>query len=81
MTFGTPCISLIAVSAFLKLIIYAEIFLLYTLQRNTSDPSVLSNEEFHGKNYEIISNNTIKSWGPFKSILKKNQSNIKDLDI
>jgi len=75
-------ISLIAVSVFLKLFIYAEIFLLYTLQRNTSDPSVLSNEEFYEKNYKIISNNkNIQSWSPFKSIISKNQNNIKDLDI
>jgi hypothetical protein len=75
-------ISLIAISIFLKVFIYAEIYLVYMLKHHTNEPSVLLDKQFHEQSYKIISDNTnMKPQSPFRSIIKKNQNNINDLDI
>lgn len=71
-------ISLIIISIFLKFFLYGEILLLYFLQRQTNDSSILLDQQFHENNYRIISN---KLRSPFRSIIDRNQNNIKDLDI
>ncbi len=75
-------ISLIGVSVFLKLFIYAEILLLYMLQKNTNEPSILLDKQFQEKNYEIISiDANMKSWKSFRSIISKTQKETNDLDL
>jgi hypothetical protein len=75
-------ISLISVSIFLKIFIYAEIFLVYMLKHHKNEPSVLLDKQFYDQNYQIISVNTnIKSRSSFKSIINKNPTNISDLDV
>jgi len=62
-------ISLIGISVFLKIFLYSEMILIYFLQRHGNDPSILLDEEFQQKNYQIISND--KSWSSFRSMIKK----------
>ncbi|CAF0760472.1 unnamed protein product [Adineta steineri] len=75
-------ISLIVISFILKLFIYGEILLLYMLQYNSTQPSILSDKQFQEKNYEIISDDVfMKRWNLFRSILKKNPNHVNDLEI
>jgi len=75
-------ISLISVSVIFKLFLYAEIFLLYLLQRHTNGLSILTDQQFHEKTTQIISDHeNIKSWSPFRSIINKHRNYITDLDI
>ena len=75
-------ISFIAVSVFLKIFIYAEIFLLFMLKHQIDEPSTLLDKQFHEQNYKIISDNpNIQAQSPFRSIINRNQQNINDLDV
>ncbi|UJR29953.1 hypothetical protein I4U23_017500 [Adineta vaga] len=74
-------ICLIIVSVILKLFIYGEILLLYFLQHHVNKPIILSEKQFQEKNYEIITNDSnVQPWKVFRSILKKTQNNITDID-
>lgn len=75
-------ISLMGVSLLLKLILYIEILFLYFLRRQLNDSSMISDKEIPGSNYEVRDNDQyFKAWTPFRSIIDKNQNELKDFDI
>ncbi|CAF1313289.1 unnamed protein product [Rotaria magnacalcarata] len=72
-------ISLIGVTVLFKSFIYAEIIVLYRLQRYIHEPPILDSYE---KNYRIISEDVNnKAWDSFGSIITKKQHSINDVDV
>ena len=75
-------VSLIVVALTLKLFLYAEMLLLYLLQRRSTEPAILSDKQFHERNYQIVSNDVnVKPWKVFRSMLKESEKNSHDLDV
>ena len=54
-------LSLIVISFGFKLLVYVEICLLYSLQRSQDHSIILSEEQFRGKNYQILTEEQISS--------------------
>ncbi|CAF3223251.1 unnamed protein product [Rotaria socialis] len=72
-------ISLIGVTVLFKSFIYAEIIVLYMLQRYIHEQPILDSYE---KNYRIISEDVNnKAWDSFGSIITKQQHSINDIDV
>lgn len=75
-------ISLIAVAVLFKIFIYAEIILLYMLQRYINEPPILSEKNVYENNYHILSNDAnFRKWNSLRPIITKNLRSINDIDI
>lgn len=70
-------ISLMAIAFALKLFLYMEILLLYFLQRQSNDLSILTEKDIPIRRNDQHLNTSI----PFRSIIDKHQIDMKDFDI